>query len=391
MVKREIEPNIKELSKYFQVISLTGPRQSGKTTLLRSMFSNLPYVSLEDPDTRTIATDDPRKFLNNYPNGLIIDEIQRGPELFSYIQGFVDNDKKLKYYISGSQNFLLSEKISQSLAGRVGILKLLPFSIAEIQSISKLKDIHHTELLYKGFYPAIYDKKTPPSIFYSNYVETYLEKDVRIITNIENLNTFHRFLKLCAGRAGQLVNMSSLANDAGISVNTVKSWLSVLEASYIIFLLQPYHKSFDKRLVKSPKLYFNDTGLLSYLLGIKNNAELYNHYSTGAIFENFILAELYKHKFNNNLSFDMYFWCDHKGKEIDCIIDNGSKTIAIEIKSGETQNTSYFTNFEYWKNLSNKTEHFYVIYGGEKSLETKYGTLLSWRNINKLLDSELSS
>ncbi len=384
MIQREIKEKLIQLSGKFPVVSLTGPRQSGKTTLLKVSFPDYIYTSLEEPDTRIFAETDPRRFLASGPR-MIIDEIQRIPELFSYIQTITDQSGQVgQFIISGSQSFLLNERISQSLAGRVAILHLMPFSYSELTAHG-LNIESFEELIYNGFYPRLYDKKIDAQDFYPNYIQTYLERDVRLLQNVQNLNDFVRFMKLCAGRAGQLLNFSSLANDTGVSVNTAKSWISVLEASFIIFLLQPHHRNFNKRLVKMPKLYFYDTGLASEFLGISSVEQIDTHFQYGALFENFIISELLKQRFHKGTRNNLYFWRDHKGSEIDVIIDHGDSLIPIEIKSSRTFSQSFFTNLKYWRKISgSEDKHNYVIYGGDGLTETKEGILLGWRELNQI-------
>ncbi len=383
MIQRDIQDKILLLAEKFPVISVTGPRQSGKTTLLKELFPNYRYESLEEPDTRLFAASDPRNFLGQ-ENKMIIDEIQRVPELFSYLQTITDNTNvNGQFIISGSQSFLLNQHISQSLAGRVAILNLMPLSLNEITNHGIIEK-KYEKLIFQGFYPRLYDKNIDPVDFYPNYIQTYLERDVRLLQNIHDLTVFIRFLKLCAGRTGQLLNLTSLANDCGISVNTAKSWISVLEASYIVFLLHPHFKNFNKRLVKMPKLYFIDTGLASSLLEIHSETQLSTHYLRGNLFENFIISEFNKTRYNKGLRNNCFFWRDNKGTEIDCIVEDGNKLTPIEIKSGNTFNTDFFKNLNYWNKLSgNPIENSYVIYGGENTRETKDGNLLSWTNLNK--------
>lgn len=384
MIKRIIEDKIKQLAEKFPVISVTGPRQSGKTTLIKSMFPDLHYESLEDPDTRLFALTDPRKFLD-VKKKMIIDEIQRAPDLFSYIQSNTDKENiNGQYIISGSQSFLLNQHISQSLAGRVAILNLMPLSLFELREHG-ITITKYEKLIYQGFYPRLYDRNIDPVDFYPNYIQTYIERDVRLLQNIHDLTLFIRFLKLCAGRMGQLLNLNSLANDCGVSPNTAKSWVSVLEASYIVFLLQPHFKNYNKRLVKMPKLYFIDTGLASSLLEIQSENQLSTHYLRGVLFENFIISEFIKTRLNNGLRNNCYFWRDNKGIEIDCIIENGNLLTPIEIKSGNTFNQDFFKNLNYWNKLSdNSKENSYVVYGGDSSRDTKDGKLLAWSDIYKI-------
>ena len=384
MIQREITKKLLEISNYYQIITVTGPRQSGKTTLIKDVFKELPYVLLETPDIRQRAQEDPKSFLSNYSKGAIFDEIQNVPELFSYLQGIIDENSAIKFVLSGSQNFLLLEKVNQTLAGRTGILKLLPFSTDE------LKDSNHwnenpLEFVFKGMYPRIYDRGIPPELFYSDYIQTYVERDVRSIKNIGNLSNFSRFLSLCAGRIGQLLNIDSLASDVGIATNTAKEWLSILEASYIIYTLKPHHKNFNKRLVKRPKLYFYDTGLACNLLQINSVNELDMHFAKGNLFENFILTELLKKRFNNAKTSNLYFWRDHHGKEIDCIIEKANSLIPIEIKSSKTYQKEHFKNMNYWNKLSdNSKENSYLVYAGNESDHLAYGNLMSWKHLNKI-------
>lgn len=384
MIKRIIKDKIIQLAEKFPVISVTGPRQSGKTTLIKSIFPDYRYESLEDPDTRLFAINDPRKFLNEGKK-MVIDEIQRAPELFSYMQSNSDKTNiNGQFIISGSQSFLLNQHISQSLAGRVAILNLMPLSLFELMDHGIPVSVYE-KLIYQGFYPRLYDRNIEPVDFYPNYIQTYIERDVRLLQNIHDLTLFVRFLKLCAGRIGQLLNINSLANDCGVSPNTAKSWVSVLEASFIIFLLQPHFKNFNKRLVKMPKLYFIDTGLASSLLGVQSENQLSTHYLRGALFENFIISEFIKTRLNHGLRNNCYFWRDNKGMEIDCIIESGNKLTPIEIKSGNTFNQDFFRNLNYWNKLSgNPVKNSYVIYGGDSSRLTKDGALLSWRDNSEI-------
>ena len=350
MISRVIAPPLKKLLRYYPIVSLSGPRQSGKTTLLRHQFPALPYYSLEDPDVRRYSIEDPRGFLHQAPKGCIIDEVQLNPSLFSYLQTMVDLDSTLKYLISGSQNFLLMEKVSQSLAGRAGLLTLLPFSREEMP-LDSLE-----EWIWKGGYPALYDRNIPPKIFFPNYMQTYLERDVRSLLNVGSLLDFERFLRLCAGRAGQLLNLSSLAADTGISVNTAKAWISVLEASYTIFLLPPYHNNFNKRLIKMPKLYFWDTGLLSWLLGIDTASRISTHYAVGALFENVTIVELAKSYYNKGEVPRFYFFRDSNGNEVDLLIEHGSIIRAVEIKFGKTIHDDFFLGLNSWSRISGQPE-----------------------------------
>lgn len=381
MIDRTLTTNIVTLAQKFQVITLTGPRQSGKTTLVRAAFPNLPYVSLEEPDIRQIALTDARGFLANYPTGAVLDEIQNTPDLFSYIQRLVDEDRKVQYILTGSSNFLLMEKISQTLAGRTAALHLLPFSFAELEPGEE----QYENLIFKGRYPRIYDRDIAPTDFYPAYIQTYVEKDVRLMKNIGDINAFIQFIRLCAGRIGQLLNYASLASDAGVSPNTAKAWLSILESSYILYRLQPYHRNFNKRLVKSPKLYFYDTGVACSLLGIREENQINLHYMKGALFENLIINEFIKRNFHRGENRQPYFWQNNHGKEIDCLLVDGETITPVEIKSGKTMSTNYFDNLQYWRQLASLSEnHGYVVYGGEQSMQTSGGALISWRQLERI-------
>jgi len=383
MLVRHLTKKIIALRKQFPVLSLTGPRQTGKTTLLKSIYKDLPYVSLEDIDNRTSATQDPRGFLSNFPSGVVLDEVQNTPDLFSYIQGLVD-EKDIHIVLSGSQNFLLSEKINQSLAGRTTILKLLPFSFEELRDTTYEPPDWET-LVFNGGYPRLYDKQIQPSDFYPSYINTYIEKDVRQIKNIENLNSFSQFLKLCAGRTGQVLNIHALANDAGVSPNTAKAWLSVLEASYILHFLQPHYKNFNKRIIKSPKLYFYDTGIACSLLGIESTQQLSTHYLKGGLFENLIINEFIKRRLNEGKIPNTFYWLSKDQKEIDLLIEEGNRLLPIEIKSGKTRNASFFNSLQYWQKLSGEdSKNLTVIYGGTDNLNTSMGNYVSWRNSNEI-------
>lgn len=379
MIPRQISSKLLEMRGKYPVLFLTGPRQSGKTTLVKALYPDLPYFLLEDPDIRQFALNDPRGFLSNLPKGAILDEVQRVPQLFSYLQGIVDNRSDVFFVLSGSQNFLLSDHISQSLAGRTSVQKLLPLSFAEMQD-AKIGFTSLEELLFQGSYPRLYDRNISPPDFFPSYIETYVQRDVRLLKNIPDLDMFVRFMGLCAGRSGQLINYQSLANDAGISPNTAKSWISILQASYVIFLLQPFHTNYHKRIIKSPKLYFYDTGLICSLLGLNRVEDIINYHRKGELFENHVITEVIKDQFNQGLPMNGWFWQDQSGKEIDLIMQSGNNTYAIEIKSGKTFNPSYFQHLSYWQKLSgHDIDQSAVIYGGDSSFKTSSGRLISWR------------
>ena len=337
---------------------------------------------MEDLDTRDFALHDPRGFLSTYDEGVILDEAQRVPSLFSYIQTAVDKKGLAgQYILTGSQNILLLENVSQTLAGRVAILKLLPLSLEELKHTPyELKNLE--QYIFTGFYPRIYDKKIEPTDWYHNYIQTYVERDVRLIKNIGDLNSFQKFVKMCAGRVGQILNLSSLGNECGITHNTAKSWLSILESSYIIFLLRPYYKNFNKRLIKMPKLYFYDTGLVCSLLGIQNASQLTTHYLKGSLFESLVLSEIIKERFNRGLEANCYYWRDKTGNEIDCIIEIADTLIQIEVKSGKTITDNFFNGLRYWKKLlGNKNTNSYLIYGGEETQKRTPAKILSWKDV----------
>lgn len=381
MIQREAEAEIRTLAMQFKAVAIVGPRQSGKTTLVRHIFGDKPYVNLENPDLRRYATDDPRGFLSDYPRGAVLDEVQRVPELFSYLQQILDESEDHGLFIlTGSNNFLLQERISQSLSGRVGYLNLLPLALSEI------KDTRSTvnELMYKGGYPVLHSEVAEPAKWYPNYIRTYVERDVRLIKNISDLDTFERFLRLCAGRIGQLLNMSSLAVETGVDVKTIGAWLSVLETSFVLFRLQPYHQNYNKRIVKMPKLYFYDTGLAISLLGIENSAQLALNPFRGSLFENMIIVELLKKRYNAGKSHQLFFWRDNVGNEVDLLISKGNSLLPVEIKSGQTVTDDYFKGLLFWNKIT-ATGGGYIIYGGELKQNRSNGIkVLSFRDLNEL-------
>ena len=382
MIKREVETELKRLAKQFKAVAVVGPRQSGKTTLTRYIFKKKPYVNLENPDIRRFAIDDPRGFLSQYGSGAVIDEAQRAPELFSYLQQELDeSSRKGRFILTGSNNFLLQETISQSLAGRIAYLYLLPFTLTEL---SAGRDTDLSGRIIKGSYPPVYDQKIDPGKWYPNYIRTYVERDVRQIKNISDLNTFERFVRLCAGRSGQLLNLSSLALEAGVDSKTAGAWISVLESSFIIFRLYPWHRNFNKRIVKMPKLYFYDTGLVCSLLGIANSNQLNMHPLYGSIFENLITSELKKHCLNRSLNEDIFFWRDNVGHEVDVIIGSNNGFIPVEIKSGKTITDEFFKGLNYWEKLSGLQSRA-VVYGGEDDQNYSDGRkAISWRKLHML-------
>jgi predicted AAA+ superfamily ATPase len=386
MIERQITDKLRYLAQKFPIVTLTGPRQSGKSTLLKKCFSDYKYVSLEDTDMRLLASTDPHGFLATYNDRTIIDEAQRVPDLFSYIQTHVDEiGKEGMYILAGSHNFLLMQLISQSLAGRCAILKLLPFSHSEMQ-IGNILPADVNDEIFTGSYPRIYDKKINPIDYYPPYIQTYVERDVRQLKNIGDLSQFVRFIKLCAGRIGQLLNLSSLAGDCGIAVSTAKAWISLLEASYIVYLLKPDFNNYSKRLVKTPKLYFHDTGLACSLLGIKDASQLTLHYMRGELFENLVINEFIKSAYNSGIIPELTFWRDSTGTEIDLIRRNGSNVEAFEIKSGATFSTDYFKGISKWSALSGTSaDNCRVIYNGDKLLRTSKGDVVPWYQIESIL------
>jgi predicted AAA+ superfamily ATPase len=341
IVRRILEKPARALFAQYPVLSVTGPRQAGKTTLCRRAFPDLAYVSLEAPDRREFAVRDPRGFLNVFGEGAIFDEIQRAPELVSYIQEHVDEQSRNGIFVlTGSQQFRVSEAISQSLAGRTGLLRLLPFSIEEASELRP--DLGSDEMLYTGFYPRIYDQGLNPTQALGDYFETYVERDVRQISEIRNLSGFRTFVQLCAGRVGQLLNLQSLGNDAGVSHTTAREWISVLEASFVVFRLPPLHANLSKRLIKSPKLYFYDVGLAAYLLGIEHERQIFSHPLKGALFENLVVLEALKHRLNRGLRSNLHFYRDSSGLEVDLLASFADRLVGIEIKAGATVRREFF-------------------------------------------------
>lgn len=325
------------------------------------VFKDKPYANLENPDIRKFAFEDPIGFLSNYPQGAVLDEIQRVPELFSYLQQILDDaTTNGQFILTGSNNFLLQENISQSLAGRVGYLFLLPLSLQEINH----KGINSNQLILKGWYPALYNEDTNPAKWYPNYIRTYIERDVRLIKNITDLFAFERFLRLCAGRIGQLLNMSSLAVEVGVDVKSISSWIGILETSFIVFRLQPYHANFNKRIVKMPKLYFYDTGLAVALLGVENVGQLTLHPFRGSLFENLVIVDFLKRRYNKGKLNNLFFWRDNVGNEIDLLIEEGNQRLPVEIKSGQTITNDFFKGIQFWNKMT-QTEGGIIIYGGE--------------------------
>ncbi|MBD5229822.1 MAG: ATP-binding protein [Bacteroidales bacterium] len=362
-IHRTMAEAIKEASQYFPVITLTGPRQSGKSTLLRHVFPALSYCSMENPDTRSQAITDPKGFLASFPDGVIIDEVQHVPDLLSYIQGIVDENPGRKFYLTGSSQFSLLKNVTQSLAGRTAVFELLPLSLAEVTDLAVDESVD--SVLYRGFYPAIWSGKNIPRLLYPNYIKTYLERDVRDILAIKDLDIFQRFIRLCAARIGSIFNASELSNELGIAVNTVNSWLSVLQASYIIYLLPPFFTNTRKRLTKSPKIYFTDCGVAAYLLDIDSPGTMNRDKMRGHLFENMVIMNFLKDRYNRGESGGLYFYRDSNGNEVDLLVKNGSLYDCYEIKSSATFHTDFtkgIKNFE--KSYPDLVNEKTVIYSG---------------------------
>lgn len=383
MIKRQIDAKLKEMAGKFPVITVTGPRQSGKTTLCKQIFSDYRYVTLENPDMRLYAEDDPRGFLEEYNEKVIIDEAQNVPQLFSYIQGIVDESKQAgQYILSGSHNFLLLEKISQSLAGRTYVFHLLPFAQNELTGQFKQGLF---QSVFNGGYPAIYDRQITPLDFFPSYTQTYIERDVRSILQVKDLNLFNTFLKVCAGRTAQLFNASDIGNEISVDYKTIQSWLSILEASFIVFRLNPWHVNFNKRVVKTPKLYFYDTGLACYLLGIRDAEELNIHFAKGALFENYVITEYIKNLRNAGDNSNPYFWRDNTGNEVDLLADLGQHIKIIEIKSGKTIHSNFFKGLNFFEKIqSGYNLSKYIVYGGNTPRKQHETQILPWNKVDKI-------
>lgn len=393
MIARSLTRYMQRDAAYYPVLTVTGPRQAGKTTLAQAAFPTYTYVSLEEREVRAFAKEDPRSFLGRYAGKVIIDEAQRAPDLFSYIQTEVDRDATPgRFVLTGSHNFLLMENISQSLAGRCGILHVLPFSRAELECqdlpeptdpmklfVNTATRLECWDTIRTGFYPRIHDKGIPPDVWLPDYVRSYVERDLRALVNVGDLETFERFLGLCAGRTGQILNYSSLAVDAGISVDTAKRWLSALKTSFIVFLLRPHHRNFNKRLIKSPKLYFHDTGLACHLLGIRNTDQLHLHPLRGALFEDYIVSEMMKAYIHHRREPPLYFWRDQTGHEVDVVIEEAGQLFAVEIKSGQTLTASLFDGLRAWHRISGSPpETSTLVYAGNETQTRQRVRIRPW-------------
>ena len=388
MIKRTAEAALQRYAKGFPLICITGPRQSGKTTLAKIAFPGKPYISLEDPDIAALARTDPRGLLDSYPDGLILDEAQYVGEIFTYLKTAIDKDPiPGKYIVTGSQQFHLLEKVTESLAGRAAFLTLLPFSIEELIDAGRKPD-DSLSAMVSGLYPPLYDRDVSPYDWYTNYIASYIERDVRSIINVKDLGQFQTFVKMCAARSGQLINLSALAADCGLSHNTAKAWISILETSGIVYLLRPYYRNFGKRLVKTPKLYFLDPGLACRLLGIQDSQQLFLHPNRGNLFESFIISELLKARFNTGKTPDLYFWRDNTGIEVDAIQENGTNLIAIEIKSGKTFSPDFLDGLQTWMKFSGEgSENGRVVYAGDLMLSYQGIKIIAWDGITSTLFS----
>ena len=385
MFRRWITEELQELAKDYPVVTVVGPRQSGKTTLVQYVFPKKNYVSLEDPDIRRLALEDPRSFLQQYPEGAILDEIQRAPELLSYIQTIVDKKKKKGFFIlTGSQQFELHQAITQSLAGRTALLTLLPMSIDEL--IHADIDFSLDELLLKGGYPRIYKDHLDPTKAYRNYFQTYVERDLRQLINVKDLMQFERFVRICAGRVSQILNLEEIGGEVGVSSHTVKQWISILEASFIVFRLQPYFDNFGKRIIKSPKLFFTDVGLATYLLGIENKMQISRDPLRGHLVENLVILELMKFRLNQGLDPQLYYYRDVQKNEVDVIFKKGAELIPIEIKSSKTYNTEFLKKLHFFLELAkDRASKGYLIYAGDLQQEIQGIHLLNYRDAKRAL------
>jgi predicted AAA+ superfamily ATPase len=384
-LKRDMANEAQEMAKVYPVVTLIGPRQSGKTTLIKELFPDKPYVSLEDLDEKNLAENDPRGFLARFPDGAILDEIQRVPALLSFLQGVVDRaEKKGLFILTGSHQLALHESISQSLAGRTAILKLLPFDINEVTAITKTFSLD--DYIYHGMYPRIYKDNINPTKFYRDYVQTYIERDVRQMIQIKDLTLFQKFLKLCAGRIGQVFNSHGLSNELGVAYHTVSNWLSILEASFIIFRLQPYFENFGKRMIKAPKIYFTDVGLASYLLDITSVQQIARDPLRGSLVENFIISECLKRRLNKGFEPSFYYYRDSNHNEVDLIFKSGQYLIPIEIKAAQTFHIQFLKGLEYFKKLAgDRCLHGYLVYAGEQEQRVNDFYIYNFKHLDEIL------
>lgn len=389
MIPRRLSTTLLRLARGFPVVVVTGPRQSGKTTLVRATFPDKPYVSLENPDTRQFATEDGRRFLAAYPAGAVFDEVQRVPELLSYLQGLIDEDRiPGKFILTGSQNFTLAHSVSQSLAGRAGMAQLLPLAAVELESAGLLP-AQLDEWLFQGGYPALRVSEVTTSDWYASYVTTYLERDVRDLTAVRDLVTFQRFLRLCAARTGQLLNLSSLAVDCGISQSTATAWLNILETSYTLYRLAPHFANFGKRLIKAPKLYFHDTGLAAFLLGIQSPAQLSTHAARPALFETMVVGEFLRARWNRGEPSNLYFWRDSTGNEVDLVRDEAGMLHPVEIKSGQTIAGDMLKGLQKWRAIARSpVGQPWLVFGGNGEYLRQDVMVMGWREMVNRLKAE---
>lgn len=388
MIPRVLEVRLRAMARKFPVVTVTGPRQSGKTTLCRAVFADKPYVSLEAPDVQEYARSDPRGFLAEYPNGAVLDEVHRTPDLFSYIQTIVDaHPSRGRFILTGSANFTLLDRVGQSLAGRTALLNLLPLGLDEVRRFPRPpRDLFET--IWRGSYPAVFDRDLDPGDWYPSYVATYLERDVRTLLNVGDLIAFQTFLRLCAGRVGQLVNLSALGADAGVTHGTARAWLSVLEAGFVVWRLPPLHANVTTRLVKTPKLHFVDTGLVCYLLGIRSPEQLRDHPLRGAIFETWVASEILKARVHRGLSPSLSFFRDRRGAEVDLVVELGRSYLAVETKSGQTVADDFFTGLRAFELVAaagrpQRRVKAFVIYGGDAAQRRSNASVLPWAAIDK--------
>ena len=388
IIRRDIQTVFKRLVKDYPVVTITGPRQSGKTTLARTTFPDIPYFSMEDPDIRAMALADPRSFLENDASQVILDEIQRAPQLLSYIQGIVDEPHSVhprKFILTGSYQLEMIGKVVQSLAGRTALLRLLPFTFGEVHRFGKKYSVN--DFLIRGFYPRVYRESLDPTTAYKYYFETYVQRDLRQLITIKDLRLFQKFVRLCAGRAGRIFVASSLSNEVGVSVPTIHSWISVLEASSIIFLLEPYHENIGKRLVKSPKLYFHDVGLASYLLGIENEKQMERDPARGGLVENLVVSELVKNRFNAGKDHNLFFYRDSNNNEVDIIFKTGTMLVPAEVKSAATFTADFLKGLDYLKKIfPGRIEKSYLVYCGKQGRQLGNVQLIAIESVREIVD-----